>query len=603
MKKFIIILSAFIISLFTTNFANAENFYINTYNVKMNITEDRTAEITEDIDVMFTYPSHGIFRNIPFKNTISREDGTINNETARISDISATQLFRKEIDRGYLILKMGNPNLKIEGKQSYKISYKYDMGNDKVKDADEFYFNIIGTEWDTTIRRVYFTITLPKEFDANKVGFSLGTNGSVGYNPDDLKFRISGNTITGYTKTTLNPHEGLTIRVELPENYFTPKIGFETYIALIAVVLAIIPLVIWYIFGKDDPVTPIVNFSAPEGKNSAEIEVEYKGNSSSKGVISLIFYLASKGYIEIEDDGINFIINKLKPYDGTKSTEKAMMEALFYGEKDSVSQIQLSVSSVFRLYCQRIQKCLNKIRGFLFEKDSCSVGKIAILIISIIGLLGLLIYTLGDYSFCMISGGQGVIFIFPVIAVIVMASLISASMKNIIFALAWGLPFGGIPLCFIISEAPNISNNAPILLLQLACLIVSFICLVNMPKRNTKGRMLLGQVLGLKKFIEVVEKPRLLALIQENPNYVNEILPYAYVLGVENHLLDCIEEYDDYQPTWYHGRRLNSSRFEKISSSLSTAASPPSSSHSGGSGHSGGGHSGGGHGGGGGGSW
>ncbi len=606
MKKFILILTAFVINFILINLANAENFVINNYSVKMDVKENRTIDIFEEINVFFTANSHGIYRIIPLKNKIVRENGTKNTEFAKITNVSASQLVSKRVENNRLNIKMGDPFYFAPENQTYTIKYNYDMGRDRVKNADEFYFNIIGTDWDTTISKVYFSITLPNGFDSSKVGFSMGRNGISGYNPDDLKFKITGNTIKGYTTRYLNPHEGLTVRIELPENYFTKQSGIEDYIILTALLLTIFPVILWALYGRDDPVTPVVTFNPPENKNSAEIEVEYKGTSTNKGITSLIFYLASKGYLEIEDNDIGYTIKKIKEYDGKKSIEKALMEALFKEGSTTVSQIELETSSRYKLYCNKIQSSLNKIRNYIFEKNSCSFQKLAIIFISIIGLGLLFLYTLGDYSFKLFTDGFAFLIIFPVIAIIIFSiSLVSNQQKNMGFITIWSLGFGGIPAVMLFTSAENIEGNYPVLLTELACIIVSIICLINMPKRNTKGRMLLGEILGFKKFLEVSEKPRLIALINENPNYVSEVLPFAYILDVADNLIDCIENYEEYKPYWYKGR-FNREHFHSIASSVNTASAPPSpssSSHHGSHGHSGGGHSGGGHGGGGGGSW
>jgi Predicted membrane protein (DUF2207). len=51
-------------------------------------------------------------------------------------------------------------------------------------------------------------------------------------------------------------------------------------------------------------------------------------------------------------------------------------------------------------------------------------------------------------------------------------------------------------------------------------------------RRTETGRLWLGQVLGFKNFIEKAEQDRILTLVNENPQYFFNILPYAYVLGV-----------------------------------------------------------------------
>ena len=48
-----------------------------------------------------------------------------------------------------------------------------------LKDKDEFYFNIIGNEWDTVIGNITFTIIMPKNFDPSTLGFSSGKQGNT----------------------------------------------------------------------------------------------------------------------------------------------------------------------------------------------------------------------------------------------------------------------------------------------------------------------------------------------------------------------------------------------------------------------------------------
>ena len=55
-----------------------------------------------------------------------------------------------------------------------------------------------------------------------------------------------------------------------------------------------------------------------------------------------------------------------------------------------------------------------------------------------------------------------------------------------------------------------------------------------MPKRTKYGNEILGKIKGFKKFLETAEKPRLEAMVMENPTYFYDILPYTYVLGVSD---------------------------------------------------------------------
>ena len=125
-------------------------------------------------------------------------------------------------------------------------------------------------------------------------------------------------------------------------------------------------------------------------------------------------------------------------------------------------------------------------------------------------------------------------------------------------------------------------------------------------KRTEYGNKMLGKIRGFKNFLETAEKEKLEALVEKNPNYFYDILPYTYVLNVSDKWIKKFESINLEAPNWYDG--YNSFNLASFSSfmddTVSAASSSMSSSPSGsGSGSSGGGSSGGGSGGGGGSSW
>ena len=193
-------------------------YVITEYNVDMVVNENNTYDITERITADFNVPKHGIFRKIPLYNKITRQDGTKTNNRAKISNVKVSAPFSTEHEDGYLKLKIGDADKTLTGEQSYTISYNYNIGKDRAEGKDELYFDLIGSEWDTTISGVSYTITMPKEFDKDKLGFSTGTTGSMG--SDMLSYYVSGNKITGKMYGTLKSGEGLNVRLELPEGYF-----------------------------------------------------------------------------------------------------------------------------------------------------------------------------------------------------------------------------------------------------------------------------------------------------------------------------------------------------------------------------------------------
>ena len=127
-------------------------------------------------------------------------------------------------------------------------------------------------------------------------------------------------------------------------------------------------------------------------------------------------------------------------------------------------------------------------------------------------------------------------------------------------------------------------------------------------KRTSYGKDILAQIEGFRNFMEVAEKERLEALLEDDPYYFYNTLPYAQVLGVTKKWIDKFDgismKQPDYYDTYYPMRdiyainMLNNS-LNNVTSTVSKSAYSPSSSD----GFGGGGFSGGGGGGGGGSSW
>ncbi|MBR6958662.1 MAG: DUF2207 domain-containing protein, partial [Erysipelotrichaceae bacterium] len=73
---------------------------------------------------------------------------------------------------------------------------------------------------------------------------------------------------------------------------------------------------------------------------------------------------------------------------------------------------------------------------------------------------------------------------------------------------------------------------------------------VNMDKRTSENNRLLGRIRGFRNFIETAEKDRITALVNENPEYFYDILPYAYVLNVSRQWTEHFEDIVTSQPAW-----------------------------------------------------
>ncbi len=292
---------------------NSLDYVIDKYDINIIVNENNTLDITETITAYFNVAKHGIFRTIPLKNTVTRLDGKISNNRAQVTNLSVDKKYTTFRENGNYKIQIGSADKTLTGNQTYVIKYTYNLGKDPIKNYDEIYYNIIGKDWDTVIGNITFTITMPKQFDSSKLGFSSGTIGST--DNSKIKYNVNGNKITGNYNGILGVGEALTVRCELPEGYFVGarlKINLIDYIMfLIPIIFLGVAILLWSKFGRDDPIIETVEFYPPEGLNSLEVGFLYKGKAENKDVTSLLIFLANKGYIEITNKEIDLNSEKV----------------------------------------------------------------------------------------------------------------------------------------------------------------------------------------------------------------------------------------------------------------------------------------------------
>ena len=592
------------------------DYTIENYDIDIVVNEDNSFDIEEVITTNFNIEKHGIYRTIPLKNTVTRLDGTTSTNRAKVSNVTVDHTYETSRSGNEYEIKIGSANYTLIGEQTYRINYTYTLGKDPLKDKDELYYNIIGTEWDTVIKRVNFKITMPKDFDEEKLGFSSGSYGSI-YN--DVSYEVTDNMITGSCNEILLPGEALTVRLELEEGYFTIPVNNEKYLMFIVpFIFLVISIFIWYKYGKDDKVVETVEFYPPEDFNSLEIGYLYKGKASSEDVVSLLIYLADKGYIKIsetEEQNLffknkTFSITKLKEYDGNNTDEREFFDGLFKYQ-DTVTESDLS--NRFYRTINKILKSINSKYNHnkIFEKKS-SAKNIFIIIGIIISLMTIVLIPVLDYG----TGEEVFGIITALIIYIPFYAVGIFTNMPILFKIFW-LGFTTLHASIILSTLPvkDVFISDPIylygLIFGIICIIGMGICLKYLPKRTPYGNEILGRIKGFKNFLETAEKSKLESLVLQDPSYFYHILPYTYVLGVSDKWIKKFETIALESPEWYGSNTAftvssfgNFMNRTMVSAKSSMTSSPSSSggSSSGGS-SSGGGFSGGGSGGGGGGSW
>lgn len=559
-KKSVFILLAVLIVLFVpfSAFANDYSFkpyYFSSYDVEINVTEDNILQVTENIDANFNQPRHGIYRNIPIKNSVQRADGTTGTTRAKISHVRCSDNYSSSFENSSYVMQIGDEDVTLTGPHHYEISYDYKLGKDIADGADEFYYNIIGDGWDTYIQNVTFKITMPKEFDPALLGFSSGAYGTEG--TDKIEYYVNGNEISGRLTSDLAPYEAFTVRLELPDGYF--YFNESAHMARLALMIAIpvlcllVVLLIWSKFGKDKKVDEIVEFYPPDGMSSADVAFWYKGAFTNQDAVPLLIELANEGYIKIGSGRRrnDYVIERVKAYDGSDENKHIFFSGLFENGRKTVTGDDLEEK--FYTYLNRITVNYSSFENRHRVYSSSSLA------------LRVLCWT---------------------------ASIICFALNIFIFIGTFG----------------TVDKVIAFAVGELICFI-AFITAFFVRKRTDEGHMNLQKIKGFKMFLETAEKERLETLVDENPEYFYDIMPYAYVLGVSDKWMKKFENIAINPPSWYYG--YNTFTFHTMYHFMNSTVrncseamtSVPQTSSSGGFSGGGGGFSGGGSGGGGGGSW
>lgn len=631
MNKFnkYLVLSLFTFFLLIIN-CNALDYDFNSFKVDIVVYENNTLDITETIVANFYVPKHGIYKSIPYYNTVIREDGSSEKNRVKIYNIDVNDKYSLKKKSGYLNIQIGDVDKYVNGLNEYVIKYSYELGNDKNDNFDELYFNIIGTEWEREIKNISFTITMPKDFDTSKLGF---THGRYGYSyTDGISYEINDNVISGTYNGSLSAYEGLTVRLELPEGYFIKDSVFnhllELLIYVVPILLVVVSYKIWKKYGKDKLVVDVVEFYPPDGLNSLDVAYIKKGSVNNNDVVSLLIYLANKGYLSIDDsekNGDEIIITKLKDYDGNNEEERRFFVGLFsHGDVVTDNDLKESFYTTINSIIGSKSKLKNK--SLVFDLNS-SWKRVPLYFIFLICMLFSIVIPIIGYREYHLLLSICSTYFFGTLFIALGCALIydSNNTKSRIYISMVCCMIG----LFILSVIGIYIVDINLVLgdvvysigfiISIICAILIYLFYIIVTRRTDYGTQILGRINGFKNFLDTVEKEKLEMLVEENPLYFYDILPYTYVLGISNKWIKKFEDIALMPPSWYENGNYYDTRkmcmnldrtIHRVNRTMVSVPRPKNndgfSGRGGGfsgGGFSGGGFSGGGSGGGGGGAW
>ena len=530
------------------------------------IDENKVCHITETITVTFKEPkiNVGLSRNVSRANKITRIVDGKEYVSKTISGLKAYTVYMDgeeeyafvETDTDYYYINTGRDYDYKVGQHVYEIRYDYDMGEDFISQFDDFTFDIMDYGFRSEVSAFSADIKLPSSFvDENiesMLTFRTNFMREVSYEDVNFSYNSAEKTIscsTGY----LGRAQGLTIQLILPQGFFktsyTPHPLY--YVVIAACVLTVIAAALILTFNrirKHGVVTP--EFAPPKGYSPISVAYAWRGDIKSKDFAALIISWASKGFVNIDiKSKTRIVVTKLKefeleePLTATSGDEKHLFETMF--SKGDVFDTRICRSDLS--HASKLNSAVSLIYMKPDEKKKkIRTAKFALHALACLPLLLLLLWGIVALD---LTFGSLFMFLFPLIAILVFTE---TRQIPIWFRLIWCGGFS-VPMAFLIG---SFDYSYDFMHLWIYVLIIFYLVhiLAIFVKGFTKEEIAVrGQLIGFKNFLVRAELKQLEMLVEENPNYYYDILPYCYVFGITNKMEKKFKALRMENPEYFNG--------------------------------------------------
>lgn len=346
----------------------------------------------------------------------------------------------------------------------------------------------------------------------------------------------------------------------------------ETIFILVLIFAPFVLFLLWFACGRDRPIIETVEFRPPEGMSPAEVGLLWGGRIHDRDISAVFLDWANKGVISIEtfDEGDLLIRNKGTLSENAKPFEERLYRRLFI-RSDTVPASMLKTeiqyvkdsakSELLKLYGRESIKSLFDLRSIEMRNLAYVISLLPFIFYSIYlyelkgpGIFegALSIYNMGSLGILMVIVGARMVlaareYILDRVAgkpfTLTMAKTIFLSPVVVISVIVFGIigaPFLAAPLHACLTAASTI-----------LCILLAII----MPKRTVFYTQVLGRIRGYANFVRAAELDRIKMLIDENPNYSSDVLPYIWAMGMLNEWSELLDRYSlvAAPPDWFKG--------------------------------------------------
>lgn len=553
--KYVLIVLFFLLFIQTSVTAKSPDYDIESYNVEISVDKDLNYTYNENINLVFNKSNTIVTKTIPYEAT----------------DIN--------INKNYVIETNKDKLIKISSKNNTHDSYTYKYKIKKDKENDDIYIIEIDNNFNNDISKLDFILTYPSSFNKNNLTFYLN-----GKKVKDITYKINNQELTG-SISNLKEDDKLLVIVDYGKIYVN---SLTIITIVISILLSLFSYILWRIYGKDVKYTIEFEKNIPSKLNTIDVSLIEKGYLNNENAIYLLLDLANRGYLKIsEEENNEFTINRIKDYDGSNYKEASFIRALF--RKNMTVNISEYIEALNKESKTPYQKELDK----KITKDNIKYR----LIRAIKNVMSISKSNEEKNKYFETkSNNKKTYLLFSITIILVLITSIPFIEINKLYLLPISVLFSSISLFILINIVENVdlkkkNNKITILLLfaiialivlltpsfkqnriyfiafLIGIMAVTFILFLYkyMPKRTIHGTRLYSKIEGLKKYLNEVSDKELKLVLKDNPNYLYDILPYSYILGIESVIFNKLKKLNIEEPKWY---KIDNFTYRKLFNSI-----------------------------------
>ncbi len=561
----------------------------------IDVDENKVLHVKENLRVGFLQSVAGLRRRIPaktasYKNSngkavksgsflasISNVSASVKRKDAQTWETAQTDFAKNGTD---YYLSIDNPNGRFdvweqghdERQYDFILEYDYSFSDDGAGDnafainffdeVDPLWFYYDGDE--NNVARLSVTVNMPKEFDGTLAGVFFGKTDVS----ESAELACNGKTVTA--SVAFKDINGYSLRIPLSDGYFDTHVTYYPFywwfVGLVGVII-IIELIMTYVYRGRKPVCPVE--VTPPVVNPLHYSAYWHGYPQRKDVSTIILRWARMGCIKITKDGKrDLILTKLKPLpeECTVAEEQYFNELFRYGDKfysrETRGRENRARKNGIRYKVNALIEESEKPTPFVPQVERTKMYVDILSVMSLAVVFTYFILLCKDWIWLTVL----VPFLFAAFLPLIKLFPLSGEMrklKQISIPLFRGISFvalfGLFPFWFLLyilfaTQYMPQYDYIHLTVISIALVAVSFFILPKFIKKRTKeANELYGKMLGFKRFIQLVKLPQMELILQENPDYYYDVLPYCMVMGLSKKLDRQMSNLNVAVPDWADG--------------------------------------------------